>query len=227
MATLLLRLAGPLQSWGSDSRFENRLTEHEPTKSGLVGMISSALGRRRDEPVQDLATLHYGVRTDQAGTVIEDFHTARSEKSSYITRRYYLSDAVFLAGIESDDREFLEKIAYALNHPEYPLYLGRRSCPPDPKLVLGITDLDLVQALETYPLQGKSVQGTKPVFFILEGADGRACKRMLDEPVSFNPKKREFRSRLVSKWPAHPVQKEHEPDQVTEHDPFAELEVSV
>ena len=36
MATLLLRLAAPLQSWGSDSKFETRKTDREPTKSGVV-----------------------------------------------------------------------------------------------------------------------------------------------------------------------------------------------
>ena len=38
MATLLLRLAAPLQSWGSDSKFETRKTDREPTKSGVVGL---------------------------------------------------------------------------------------------------------------------------------------------------------------------------------------------
>ena len=34
MATLLLRLAAPLQAWGADSKFETRKTGREPTKSG-------------------------------------------------------------------------------------------------------------------------------------------------------------------------------------------------
>ena len=33
MATLLLRLAAPLQSWGADSKFETRKTNREPTLS--------------------------------------------------------------------------------------------------------------------------------------------------------------------------------------------------
>lgn len=44
MATLLLRLAAPLQSWGSDSKFETRKTGREPTKSGVVGLLAAALG---------------------------------------------------------------------------------------------------------------------------------------------------------------------------------------
>ena len=49
MATLLLRLAAPLQSWGMDSKFETRKTNREPTKSGIIGLLSAALGLRRDE----------------------------------------------------------------------------------------------------------------------------------------------------------------------------------
>ena len=44
MATLLLRLAAPLQSWGADSKFEVRKTNREPTKSGVLGLLAAALG---------------------------------------------------------------------------------------------------------------------------------------------------------------------------------------
>ena len=39
MATLLLRLAAPLQAWGADSKFETRKTGREPTKSGVIGLL--------------------------------------------------------------------------------------------------------------------------------------------------------------------------------------------
>ena len=44
MATLLLRLAAPLQAWGADSKFETRKTNREPTKSGVIGLLAAALG---------------------------------------------------------------------------------------------------------------------------------------------------------------------------------------
>ena len=51
MAVLLLRLAAPLQAWGSNSKFIIRNTEREPTKSGVVGMLAAALGiQRNDDP---------------------------------------------------------------------------------------------------------------------------------------------------------------------------------
>ena len=50
MAVLLLRLAAPMQSWGTDdSKYETRKTEREPSKSGVIGMLAAALGYKRDE----------------------------------------------------------------------------------------------------------------------------------------------------------------------------------
>ena len=43
---------------------------------------------------------------------------------------------------------------YALKHPAFPLFLGRRSCPPEAGMVLGIRDLPLETALEEEPWQG-------------------------------------------------------------------------
>ena len=78
MATLLLRLAAPLQSWGADSKFEIRKTNREPTKSGVIGLLAAALGLRRDETeaLQRLNRLRFGVRVDQEGSLLVDFHTA-------------------------------------------------------------------------------------------------------------------------------------------------------
>ena len=64
MATLLLRLAAPLQSWGADSKFETRKTNREPTKSGVIGLLAAALGLRRDDAagLARLNGLHFAVR---------------------------------------------------------------------------------------------------------------------------------------------------------------------
>ena len=78
MTVLLLRLAGPLQAWGVKSKFSIRATELAPTKSGILGMLAAAVGRRRTDPVEDLLTLGFGVRKDQPGTVIRDLHTAHT-----------------------------------------------------------------------------------------------------------------------------------------------------
>ena len=112
MATLLLRLAAPLQSWGSDSKFETRKTDREPTKSGVVGLLAAALGLRRDdtEGLARLNGLRFAVRADQEGSLLVDFHTAKSRDTSYVTYRHYLQDAVFLAGLESEDEALLREL---------------------------------------------------------------------------------------------------------------------
>ena len=134
MATLLLRLAAPLQAWGADSKFETRKTNREPTKSGVIGLLAAALGLRRDEreALLRLTGLRFGVRVEREGQLLVDYHTAKTqdEKTSYVTYRHYLQDAVFLAGIESEDAALLQQLQQALLHPAFPLYLGRRCCPP-------------------------------------------------------------------------------------------------
>jgi len=67
MSTLLLRLAGPLQSWGVDAKFDRRGTERAPTKSGVIGLVAAALGRLRNESVEDIQALRFGVRVDREG----------------------------------------------------------------------------------------------------------------------------------------------------------------
>lgn len=89
MATLLLRLAAPLQAWGADSKFETRKTGREPTKSGVIGLLAAALGLRRDEreALLRLTGLRFGVRVEREGQLLVDYHTAKTqdEKTSYVT----------------------------------------------------------------------------------------------------------------------------------------------
>ena len=74
MSTLLLRLAGPMQSWGTDSKFDVRRTQREPSKSGVIGLIAAALGipRQDQEILHTLASLRLGIRVDGEGTMIRD-----------------------------------------------------------------------------------------------------------------------------------------------------------
>ena len=49
MKTLLLKLSGPMQSWGTSSHFNTRHTDLYPSKSAIIGMLAASLGYRRDE----------------------------------------------------------------------------------------------------------------------------------------------------------------------------------
>ncbi|MFE6187650.1 type I-E CRISPR-associated protein Cas5/CasD [Streptomyces sp. NPDC056465] len=71
---LLVRLAAPLQSWGVVSRFSRRDTQPRPTKSGVIGLCAAALGLDRSDDLGKLAKVRFGVRADQPGTPLRDYH---------------------------------------------------------------------------------------------------------------------------------------------------------
>ncbi|MEW1858862.1 type I-E CRISPR-associated protein Cas5/CasD [Streptomyces sp. NPDC088194] len=77
---LLIRLAGPVQSWGVASRFARRDTHPRPTKSGVIGLCAAALGLDRDTPLGELAATLFGVRADHPGVPLRDFHTVGGGK---------------------------------------------------------------------------------------------------------------------------------------------------
>lgn len=242
MATLLLRLAAPMQSWGMDSKFETRLTMREPTKSGVIGMLAAALGCRRDQLPGQLKQLRMAVRVDQEGQPLEDFHAVhgieadgagrigrnadgtlkRAKNRDFITYRHYLCDAVFLVALECEDGGYLNELADALRHPAFPLFLGRRSCPPTLPLVLDVMDTDAQSVLESYPWQaseryrrGHPQTALRLIADARPGSTERPSRR--DVPVSFDPRKRMYGMRAVSQLFVQP------PCQ-TEHDPMSEIE---
>ncbi|WP_338874730.1 type I-E CRISPR-associated protein Cas5/CasD [Spirosoma sp. SC4-14] len=156
--TLLMRLAGPMQSWGVSSRFGIRETLTEPSKSGVIGLLCAALGWDRaaqthliagqTHTLADLSALHFGVRVVQEGVVRRDYHTAQNVlrakaklrpgkpipegdlQQTVLSERYYLADAYFLVGLESDDEALLQALDDALSRPFWPLRLGRKAFLP-------------------------------------------------------------------------------------------------
>jgi len=190
MSTLLLRLQGPLQSWGTTSRFDERDTQLEPSKSGVLGLVCAALGRDRSEPVDDLAALRMGVRIDQEGVLLRDYHTAtgiinaegkKKPDRTVVSPRYYLSDAVFLVGLEGE-RAVLAQIHAALRSPVWPLALGRKSFVPSLPVYMpdALLDTTLEQALKQWPLLGKNPAGTRRL--VLEDRQEGAMR--LDQPIA-------------------------------------------
>jgi len=182
LRTLLLRLQGPMQSWGTTSRFDERDTQLEPSKSGVLGLICAALGRDRSAPVDDLAALKMGVRVDNEGALLSDYHTAqnivsadgRSTDRVSVGRRYYLSDAVFLVGLEGE-RALLEQVHAALRNPFWPLALGRKSFAPSMPVYLhdGLVDSPLEEALRERPSLLEEHFGLKSHFEHLPRATSR------------------------------------------------------
>lgn len=155
--TLFLRLEGPLQAWGDTSKFVIRRTMEAPTKSGVLGLIACGMGvsrERQAELFKRLNKLRMGVRIDRPGILWWDYHTVGADvglttaaggvksgaQGTLITRREYLADASFLVALQGDDL-LVGHVADALQAPTWPLFLGRKSCPPSvPPLFLRRTE---------------------------------------------------------------------------------------
>lgn len=160
MKSLLLKFAGPLQSWGTSSHFETRHTDYYPSKSAVIGMIAAAFGYRRNEPhdadLTQLNELAFAVRIDQQGNLLKDYHIASKCKPTgefdrnYVTNRYCLEDAVFLVALGSEDSFLLEKIEQALAAPYFQLCLGRRSFPLSYDFIIGIQEEDPFALLRSH-----------------------------------------------------------------------------
>lgn len=207
--SLLLLLKGPMQSWGDESRFKIRATATTPTKSGVVGLIAAAQGRRRTDPVEDLAQLRMAIRVDQSGSLLRDYQTAqpwqtKPDASAQLVTRYFLSDAAFVVAIQSEDKEMLEAIANELNRPAFPLYMGRRSCPVHPGLVVGVVEGDAESALRTHSTwhatSAHRKESPRTVSLAIyrdanPGESGSIPRQ--DVPLSFNPERREYGWREV------------------------------
>ncbi|WP_327328701.1 type I-E CRISPR-associated protein Cas5/CasD (plasmid) [Streptomyces sp. NBC_01210] len=239
MSVLTLRLAGPLQSWGASARFTRRTTESAPTKSGVVGMLAAAAGIERgdDERLEPLAALRFGVRIDQPGTRVRDFHTAHhgvTGKSMPLSERFYLADAVFVAALEGD-RTLLAALHAALRAPVYAPYLGRRSCPPalPIELALHASVTSLHQALQDEPWQAapwyrrqRRRDATVSLAVLREADDHEHHADVLrDQPLSFAAEHRRHALRTVLSTTVEVPNPAAAPTRsAPRHDPFDALE---
>jgi len=151
---LLLRLDGPLQAWGGVALDTRRPTLGFPTRSGLAGLLASALGWRYRDGEKTTAlqdALRFAVRQDRAPVRIDDFQSVdlgRETRSwtrwgvekrggafateTHLLDKEYLAGASFLVAMTLRENApvGLDEIEDALKHPARPLFLGRKGCPP-------------------------------------------------------------------------------------------------
>jgi CRISPR system Cascade subunit CasD len=214
MPTMLLRLVGAMQSWGTTSRFDQRDTGKEPSKSGVTGLLAAALGidRANWADLEALTRLSMGVRHDRPGIPKRDYQTAQqiisADRSKVhrtaVTTRDYLADAVFLVGLEGADRSLVEQIHAAVRDPVWPLALGRKSYVPSRPIWIenGLQDAPLRDVLTRWPWIGAQRKWEEPPERLLvsfESTDGSGVLKM-DQPLSSFAERR-FGSRFVrSEW---------------------------
>lgn len=163
-AILILRLEGPMQSWGLRARWDYRDTGNEPSKSGVVGLLGCALGYKRSDKRLETElndSLIIAIREELAGIEMIDFQTITGDhlkaeggqqKKTIVSPRAYLHDASFLVFIQGPT-QLIEKCAQALQNPHWPIYLGRRSCPPTRPVLEKLTTeyFSLEDAMNNYP----------------------------------------------------------------------------
>ncbi|MBV6512997.1 MAG: hypothetical protein FMNOHCHN_02522 [Ignavibacteriaceae bacterium] len=220
MSTLIIELEGPMQSWGYRSRFGERDTGREPSKSGVLGIVAASLGRIRDKDLTDLASLRFGVRADREGNIKKEFQTALNvikatgkSPDTQITNRYYLADARFIAALEGD-ADFLSEIKDAIENPVFSQFLGRKSYLASVPFINTqcdyLTSADLETALSLYPYiqnrKTKEIHGLKlrVVRDAREDEESPSQDFRQDVPVSFGKKEYLVR-KVITEWITAPV----------------------
>ena len=224
MPTLLLRLVGPMQSWGTTSRFDQRDTGKEPSKSGVIGLLAAALGIDRENwiDIEPLTCLSIGVRHDRPGVPKRDYQTAgcaatdtiikadgtQAKDGGVVSDRFYLADAAFLVGLEGGNRSFLEQTHAALRDPVWPLALGRKSYVPSEPIWIenGVQDVPLKDALARWPWIATPRRWEdlpEKLLVSFESGDGSGVLKM-DQPLSSFAERRFGARFVISEWTPFP-----------------------
>lgn len=217
MKTILLKLKGPMQSWGTSSHFETRTTDYYPSKSAVIGIIAASFGYKRDndEKIQKLNELNFAIRIDQPGVLAKDYHSAMScrfskvsdvkDNKKYVTNRYYMEDAIFVVAISHEDDQWIDSIYHALQNPYFTPFMGRRSCPLPADFIITVTNKDALDALKNLEWQAAKWYKRKHRNYCADiyadkdlNLQGIATARN-DRVVSFSQKERKFGPRFETR----------------------------
>jgi CRISPR system Cascade subunit CasD len=219
-----------MQSWGTASRFDQRDTGKEPSKSGVIGLLAAAMGIDRENwaDLEPLTRLQMGVRHDRPGTHKQDYQTAgcasedtiikadgKPSKDGVVSRRHYLADAAFLVGLEAGDRSLLVEAHAHLKSPVWLLSLGRKSYVASEPIWVeeGVQDAPLQEVLTRWPWIAARRRWEEPPEELLvswESLDGTGTLKMDQLLSSFA--QRRFGARFVrSQWIPFPGEAAHVP----------------
>lgn len=222
---LSLWLEGPLQSWGYDSAFSRRETLDFPTKSGVLGLLLSAMGKggAQEELLKELGKLPHTVFSYVRDNQVvaeqlmdfqmvgsgyskkgwESFFIPRKRDGSFantggskMTYRFYLQDAVFSV-IAEIPLLIADEAVSALKCPVWPIFLGRRTCIPSRPIFNGIYDTysNAENAVSKYAKEQNMIED----FMVVEGnsPDDGDVLVLRDVPISFGISKK-YKSRYVT-----------------------------
>ncbi len=176
---LLLRLEAPLMAFGGPMIDHNGVTGRTPGLAQMTGLLANALGwehadAARLERLQD--RLDFAAAVLQPGRELVDYQTVdlgqahlvdtgwttrgtredrgsgEATRGTHIRYRHYWADSAVLVALRltaPDEAPTLEDLVRALDEPERPLFIGRKTCLPTMPLLLGRIEVaGLVEALE-------------------------------------------------------------------------------
>lgn len=174
---LVFTLAGPMAAWGDVAVGESRPVYDRPSKSAVLGLMGAALGLARDDEDAHRALREgygFAVAPTKTGQLLLDYHTAqvpigksgrglptRREElaqgnlNTTLSTRSYRTDTCAIAVLWSREgaRWSISALRDALLRPIYPLFLGRRACPPSLPLHPAVLAADAVpEAINHYVL---------------------------------------------------------------------------
>jgi CRISPR system Cascade subunit CasD len=222
MRYLLLWLEGPLQSWGTDSKFNRRSTLPFPSRSGVTGLICAALGAGGEQTELLLELSHYSqvvisyLKESYELPYLRDFHMVGSgydEKDPWqllhipktterkkavgggtkLTYRYYLQNAKFAVILELPDS--IGHIPEALKQPVWDIYLGRKNCAPTDFIFRSV--FDAFANAEEAAQKLAEEKNLKEAFRVLEGEHEGEQLTLNDVPVKFG-KRKVYKDRVVT-----------------------------
>jgi CRISPR system Cascade subunit CasD len=157
--------------------------------------MACALGLVADDDLRELsAAIRLGIRCDRPGTILVDYHTVvggvmsaegkikitatTHQPETVVSRRRYIADGSFLAAVRAPP-DWIARLADAVQRPHWPVYLGRKCCPPSRPVFEGTADYPSLEvALATWPAAlDASDEPTRRLRAVLECPAGQGVLR--------------------------------------------------
>ena len=191
-----------MQAWGGVAVDPRRPSDSYPRASALGGLLANALGWRHQDAERTTAlqdALDYAVREDRPPQRTWDYQTADlselsgwtrwgpekpgggSATGTHILQKEYLADGAFTValGLRPTSPVSIDEVEEALARPARPVFLGRKSCVPAGRILMGRYDApNSVAALARMP--PASNEGWPD-----EGPRVWCDAALVSEPVSF------------------------------------------
>jgi len=201
----LFCVGGPMQSWGTSSRFQSaaRMRIRQVRRDRALALRRRVFGGGDSRQELDrLAPLSIGVRVDLPGILEWDYHTAGAkigirkreggikrtgstkEYETLLSRRQYLFDASFLVALTRRFWPHRRVLAGALNDPVWPVFLGRKCCVPSEPVFIGTADASALSSMPYRRFRG-SRGSTRLTAWI--GAARERCDSHLSNTRGFPP----------------------------------------